>query len=112
MERYPRKFWQNLKKRLKKANIQLSPPWRQLPYLATDGKRYQTDHLTNQGLYQITQRMDANTGLRTAVLDYLAQSGVVLDEMSINPEESIDAAIEAYKRMGKSEKWIATRIQK
>jgi len=55
--------------------------------------------------------MDANTGLRNKVLKFLAASGVKLDEMRLDPEEALDAAIEAYRRQGKSDKWIEARLQ-
>jgi hypothetical protein len=107
----PRVFWAVMKRRLKKTGVDLLSVCKQLPYLAKDKKRYNIDHTTDQGLYQITQRMDTNTGLRNTILEYLAKAGVVIDEMRMNPDQAIDAAIEAYKRMGKSAKWIATRLQ-
>jgi hypothetical protein len=63
------------------------------------------DYAQAEKLYQITQRMDANTGLRNAVLKFLAGAGVVVDEQRIDPDKALDAAIEAYRRQGKSEKW-------
>jgi hypothetical protein len=107
----PRKFWFDVKRRLNKAGTELSSRIRQLPYVATDGKTYKVAFVDDETLYLITQRMDANTGLRNAILQFLAKSGVKLDDFRIDPDQAIDAAIEAYRRMGKSEKWIATRIQ-
>ena len=107
----PRKFWTAMKTRLKKAGIEMSTLCRQLPYRARDGKNYKVDFAAATVLYQITQRMDANTGLRDKVLKFLAQAGVVVDEFRIDPEQAIDAAIEAYRRRGKSEEWITVRIQ-
>lgn len=107
----PRKFWESMRRRLKKAGIELSSWWRQLPYRANNGKTYKMDHAEATILYQITQRMDANTGLRDQILRFLAKAGVVIDEFRIDPEKAIDAAIEAYRRMGKSEQWIAARVQ-
>ena len=107
----PRKFWSAMKTRLKKAGVELSPLCRQMPYRTSNGKIYKLDFATARVLYQITQRMDVNTGLRDKVLKFLAQAGVVVDEFRIDPEQAIDAAIEAYRRMGKSEEWIAIRIQ-
>jgi hypothetical protein len=106
----PRIFWSKLKNRLIKAGYVLYPPWVQLPYRAANGRRYQMEYAQAETLYQITQRMDANTGLRNAVLKFLASAGVELDEQRIDPERAIDAAIAAYKRQGYSEKWIQTRI--
>jgi len=108
---HPGTFWTALKRRTKKQGVEFSTLCIKLPYIASDGKRYKTDHAKAETLYMITQRMDANTGLRNKILEFLAKSGVVLDEVRIDPERAIDAAIEAYRRMGKSEDWIATRIQ-
>jgi hypothetical protein len=69
------------------------------------------DHADAETLYRITQRMDANTGIREAVLHFLARAGVVVDEFRIDPEKAIEAAIEAYRRMGKTDAWISWRLR-
>lgn len=107
----PRKFWQEMKKRLRKAGVEMSTWYGQLPYRAKDGKHYKMDHAQAEALYQITQRMDANTGIRDKVLAFLAKAGVVIDEVRIDPDKAMDAAIAAYKRQGKSDEWIATRLK-
>src|SRR5262245_5081570 len=91
-----RKFWDAMKRRLKKAGIDLSTWCRQLPYKARDGKTYRQDHADAETLYRITQRMDANTGLRDQVLNYLAKSGVVLDDMRRDPEKGIELLADWY----------------
>src|SRR5579859_6424869 len=123
----PRRFWSDLKTRLKKAGIELSAWCVQLKYRASDRKNYTTDFTDDEGLYRITQRMDVNTGLRDRILNYLAKSGAFVDGQRIeaiqasqetldepiaeNPDKAIEAAINAYKRMGRSERWIAVRMQ-
>jgi hypothetical protein len=106
----PRVYWSSLKKRVAKAGYVLYPPCIQLPYRAANGRRYQMDYAQAETLYQITQRMDANTGLRNAVLKFLASAGVEVDEQRIDPDKAIDAAVAGYRRQGHSEKWIQTRI--
>src|SRR5258706_14881644 len=55
-----RNLWAKLKRRMVTAGVDMSP-WRlQLPYRASDGKNYTVDYAPATGLYQITQRMDAN----------------------------------------------------
>jgi hypothetical protein len=96
-----RSLWSRLKKRAQKAvdedsTGQLFPWWKQLvqlPYRASNGKEYQMDHADAETLYRITQRMDANTGLRNEILAYLAKSGVVIDEMIRDPRTAQDMAI-------------------
>jgi hypothetical protein len=106
-----RKFWYDIKRRLKKAGVEMSVLCRRLPYKASDGKNYPRDYADAETLYRITQRMDANTGIREAVLQFLARAGVVVDEFRIDPEKALEAVIEAYKRQGKSIEWIEIRIR-
>jgi hypothetical protein len=68
------------------------------------------DYVTDESLYRITQRMRAETGIRDEVLRYLAKAGVRIDEYRIDPEKALDAVIEMYQRMGKTEKWIEIRL--
>jgi DNA-damage-inducible protein D len=105
------KFWDNMKRRLKKAGIVTSSSWRGMPYQTSNGAIHQRDHAIAEVLYMITQRMDANSVLRNNVLEFLAKAGVVVDEIRIDPDKALDAAIEAYRRMGKTDKWITARIQ-
>jgi len=88
----PRVLISLMKRRLKKAKVELFSRCKQLPYKAADGKRYIMDYADDETLYQITQRMDANTGRRNEVLAYLAKSGVVLDEMYRDPDKADEVA--------------------
>ncbi|MEP7287415.1 MAG: hypothetical protein ABI947_16785 [Chloroflexota bacterium] len=99
-----------MKRVAKRIGIELSDSVRKLPYRAANGRTYKGDFVAAETLYLITQRLRANTGLRDSVLTYLAKAGVVVDEIRIDPDKAIDAAIEAYRRLGKSEAWIQTRI--
>src|SRR5260221_520874 len=90
-------LWTAMKKRLKKIGIE-TPTWcRSLPYVANDGKTYKRDHADAEALYRITQRMDANTGLRDQILNYLAKSSVVLDDMRRDPEQAAEMLGTMYK---------------
>jgi hypothetical protein len=85
-----RAFWDAMKRRAKKLNVELSTLCRQLPYLATNGKRYKMDHADAETLYKITQHMDTNTGLRNDILAYLAKSGVIVDQLYRDPENAAE----------------------
>jgi len=96
---------------------------RSLDYKASDGKIYQRDFVTDNGLYVLAQHFRV-TKVREQlreIRDYLAASGVFVDETrrdpkhvvesgAISPDEAIDAAIEAYKQMGKDDNWINARL--
>jgi hypothetical protein len=82
----PRKFRDQLNRRL--ARAQLSIVCRQLPYRARNGKVYQMDYTDASGLYRLTQHMDSSGGICGQVLEYLARSGALVDEMRTDPEEA------------------------
>jgi hypothetical protein len=87
----PRKYWHDIKRRTKRSKVELSVLCRQLPYKVANGRTYRVDHVNAQTLYYITQRMDANTGVRDAVIDYLAKAGVLVDEIRKDPQAAADA---------------------
>ena len=95
-----------------KSKTQLSTPSRQLPLKAKNGKTYQMDFVTDKGLYQLSTYM--RTTKKRPVLDeiknYLAASGVILDEQRLNPESAAQVAIGRYKQMGHSDEWIEARL--
>lgn len=99
-----------IKARLEKDKVELRTQCTQLPYKASNGRIYQVDHFTDKGLYLITQRMEANTGVRNAVLEYLANAGVFVDAMRLNPELGVDFAVFAFAADGKSDVWIESRL--
>ena len=78
---------------MKKRHPQLLNSIEQLPYVAQNGRTYQMDFATAEGLYLITQRMDANTGIRNKVLVYLAKAGVEIDEERRNPDKAIEKGL-------------------
>ena len=86
----PGDFWKKLKKRVAKAGIDWGDMISPFPY---KGSRRLVDHGVAETLYQITQRMDANTGRRNEVLAYLAKAGVVLDEMYRDPDKADEIAV-------------------
>ena len=87
----PARFWTDLKKRAQKLHgIQLYASCVQLPYIATNGKKYKMDFATAETLYQIVQYMDTTTGLRNKILAYLAQAGVKLDDIYRDPDKAIE----------------------
>jgi len=125
------------KRVLKSTGIQLRTLCSQLPYRSTNGKTYQMDHAKAETLYYITERMDAETGIRETVLQYLAKAGVVVDELRADPEAVLEKARQdkanrrslieddpedelhrvlerlggKFRRQGKTDRWIEARVQ-
>jgi hypothetical protein len=106
----------NLKKQLVISNDQL-------PYQATDGKTYQVDFTDDKGLYLIAQYLRSTKArpLLVAIKTYLSEAGAFVDLVrrepdtaitsgALSPDEAIDAAIDAYRRQGKDDRWISARL--
>ncbi len=117
----PRRVWSDLKRQ--NNDIDMYDPTVQLPYTATDGKTYQMDFTDDKGLYLIAQylRITKARPQLEAIKKYLAASGAFVDAVrlepetvitsgAIDPDEAIDAAIEAYRRRGKDDRWISARL--
>jgi hypothetical protein len=86
-------------------------------HLAANGHTYAWEYVTDRLLYIITQdirltekRRDEHP-LLAEVQAYFARASAFADEVRRDPDRAIDAAMEAYRRQGKDEAWIATRMQ-
>jgi DNA-damage-inducible protein D len=110
----PNDFWQKLKGRLTKAGQkELWTRCPKLPYLATNGKTYQLEFADDMTLFEITTRMDVNTGVRNAVLQYMAKSAAFVDKLRLNKREAAallnQMADDEDVARGKDVKWIDAR---
>ena len=74
-----------------------------------DGKRYQTDVASTIGLLRIIQSIPSPKAEPFKL--WLAQVGTERIEETIDPELSIDRALETYARKGYSREWINQRLQ-
>ena len=77
--------------------------------LAPDGKLRETDAADTQALLRIIQSVPSKKA--EPFKQWLAKVGSeVLDE-TVDPELSIDRAIQNYRKLGYSENWINQRIK-
>ena len=105
----PRKYWSDLKAKLKKEGSELSEKIGQLKMQSSDGKFYQTDVADTEQLFRLIQSIPSPKAEPFKL--WLAQVGSErLDEMQ-DPELSIDRALEQYLSMGYSENWINQRLK-
>ncbi len=105
----PRKYWGDLKSKLKKEGSELSEKIGQLKMLSVDGKYYKTDVADTEQLFRLIQTIPSPKAEPFKL--WLAKVGRErLDEMQ-DPELSIDKALEQYMRMGYSENWINQRLK-
>jgi hypothetical protein len=105
----PRKYWSDLKAKLKKEGSELSEKIGQLKMQSSDGKFYQTDVADTEQLFRLIQSIPSPKAEPFKL--WLAQvASERLDEMQ-DPELSIDRALEQYMRLGYSESWINQRLK-
>lgn len=105
----PRKYWSDLKSKLKKEGSELSEKIGQLKMQSADGKYYKTDVADTEQLFRLIQSIPSPKAEPFKL--WLAQVGSErLDEMQ-DPELSIDRALEQYIKLGYSENWINQRLK-
>ena len=105
----PRKYWSDLKAKLKKEGSELSEKIGQLKMQSIDGKMYQTDVADTQQLFRLIQSIPSPKA--EPFKQWLAQVGVErIDEIE-DPELGIDRLMETYLRKGYSKEWINQRLK-
>ena len=105
----PRKYWSDLKAKLKKEGSKLSEKIGQLKMKAEDGKSRITDVADTEQLFRLIQSIPSPKAEPFKL--WLAKIAAErLDEMQ-DPELSIDRALEQYLQLGYSENWINQRLK-
>ena len=105
----PRKYWSDLKAKLKKEGSELSEKIGQLKMIAEDGKMRITDVADTEQLFRLIQSIPSPKAEPFKL--WLAKIATErLDEMQ-DPELSIDRALEQYLHLGYSENWINQRLK-
>jgi len=105
----PRKYWNDLKAKLKKEGSELSEKIGQLKMLAADGKMRSTDVATTEQLFRLIQSIPSPKAEPFKL--WLAQiAHERINEMQ-DPELTIDRALEQYMNLGYSESWINQRLK-
>lgn len=105
-----RKYWNKLKQRLNDEGSQLVTNCHQLKMKSPkDGKRYKTDVADAAQLLRIIQSIPSPKAEPFKV--WLAEVGRERIEETIDPEISINRALETYAKKGYSREWINQRLQ-
>lgn len=106
----PRDYWYRVKKRMtNEEKSELSTLCRQLKLTSSDGKRYTTDAADMQGMLRIIQSIPSPKAEPFKM--WLAKVGKERIDEVIDPELSIDRALETYAKKGYSREWINQRLQ-
>lgn len=103
-------YWAVLKKRLSDEGAnQLLTNCKQLKMKSADGKMRLTDVANTEQLLRIIQSIPSKKAEPFKM--WLAQVGRERIEETIDPEQTIDRALETYAKKGYSREWINQRLQ-
>ena len=106
----PRDYWYRVKKRMsEEEKSELSTICRLLKLKAPDGKMRLTDVADMQGIFRIIQSVPSPKAEPFKM--WLAEVGKERIDEIIDPELTIDRALEGYARKGYSREWINQRLQ-
>ena len=108
-QRHAAKYWSVLKTRLKKEGSELTTKCSQLKMRSADGKSYNTDVADTEQLLRIIQSIPSPKAEPFKL--WLAQVGRERIEETIDPDLTIDRALETYLKKGYSRGWINQRLQ-
>ena len=105
----PQTYWRVLKKRLKDEGNETVTSCNALKMTAADGKRRLTDVADTEQLLRVIQSIPSPKAEPFKL--WLAQVGRERIEETIDPELTIDRALETYLKKGYSREWINQRLQ-
>jgi hypothetical protein len=104
-----RNYWKWLKNKLLAEGSQLVSVTNQLKMVAADGKKYLTDVADTEQILRLIQSIPSKRAEPFKL--WLAQVGSERLDETVDPERSIDRAIQNYRHLGYSENWINQRIK-
>ena len=104
-----RNYWKVTKKRLKDEGNETVTSCNQLKMTAADGKRRLTDVADTEQLLRIIQSIPSPKAEPFKL--WLAQVGRDRIEETIDPELTIERALETYLKKGYSREWVNQRLQ-
>ena len=100
-------------KKMRSRDPELNARWGTICTLTamtvSDGKRYRTNAANLQGIFRIIQSIPSPKA--EPLKQWLAQVGSERIEETIDPELTIDRALETYEKKGYTREWINQRLQ-
>ena len=105
----PAAYWRKLKQRLKAEGNETVTNCHGLKMTAADGKRRLTDVADTEQLLRIIQSIPSPKAEPFKL--WLAQVGCERIEETIDPELTIERALETYLKKGYTREWINQRLQ-
>lgn len=105
----PAAYWRKLKQRMREEGNETVTNCHGLKMKAADGKKRLTDVADTEQLLRIIQSIPSPKAEPFKM--WLAQVGRERIEETIDPELTIDRALETYLRKGYSREWVNQRLQ-
>ena len=105
----PRKYWNDLKLKLKDEGSQLSEKIGQLKMKAQDGKFRETDVLDTKGILRLIESVPSPKAEPFKL--WLASLGSERIDEVFDPERAIARGIDYYRKKGYDDAWIEARIK-
>ena len=105
----PAAYWRKLKQRMREEGNETVTNCHGLKMTAADGKKRLTDVADTEQLLRIIQSIPSPKAEPFKM--WLAQVGRERIEETIDPEQTIERALETYRRKGYSREWINQRLQ-
>jgi hypothetical protein len=105
----PQAYWRKLKQRLKDEGNETVTDCHGLKMRAADGKLRLTDVADTEQILRLIQSIPSKRAEPFKL--WLAQVGSERLDETVDPELSIERAIQNYRRLGYSENWINQRIK-
>ena len=105
----PRRYWSDLKSKLKQEGSEVYENIVQLELPASDGKKYSTDCFSTEDLLRTIQSIPSPKAEPFKV--WLAKVGYERIEETEDPELAFDRAMQTYLKKGYSKEWINQRLK-
>jgi len=105
----PRKYWSDLKKKLKSEGSEVSEKIGQLKMKSPDGKMRITDTADTEQLLRLIQSIPSPKAEPFKL--WLAKVGYERIEETEDPEKAFDRAMKTYFKKGYSTNWINQRLK-
>ena len=105
----PRRYWSDLKIKLKQEGSKLYEKIVQLKMLSTDGKKYLTESADTEALLRIIQSIPSSKA--EPFKEWLAKVGYERLQETVDPEMAVNRARKHWLDVGRSTKWIEQRMR-
>lgn len=105
----PKRYWSDLKSKLKDEGSEVYEKIVQLKFTASDGKKYATDCFSTEDLLRVIQSIPSPKAEPFKL--WLARVGYERVEETEDPELAFKRAMKTYLQKGYSKEWINQRLK-